>query len=493
MIRKSNPMIKRHGYLRKPEILSFGVTLLFICIASGVMHGQNAPSFWYGYYPDLENQPRFLMFKLDVDSPSPKAWVSFQDEEKFNIPIPIEVGDKDSIHLQVEEDLSFSGTIRDSLFTGQFRNRDGNLLPAIFYNRTYYVHWSGRTQTPEFPPPYCIRDVIIPTPDPEVMLSGTLTLPEGEGPFPAVVLMSGEGPAGRDYTYFAHKPLLVLADQLSKSGIAVLRYDKRGCMESSGNYENSLLTEFANDAYAVLEYLRSQPGINPEKTGLIGHSIGGVLGSMLCSRYSDIPFFVSLAGPAAELSDAFVDFGQNYYMAMGASAEKLETVQKIDSVSMALVLSMKDTTALKNSLYQHISSNYENYPFFDYLLSGSERENAIQEELDYITLPRMLQEIRDFNQKNAISSIKCPVLYLVGDKDLHVRPEKNACLMETYLKEGGNKAFTIKILPGINHFFNHAKTGLPDEIYPNPETMAPVVYETIAAWILEVTRKQDKN
>ena len=127
-----------------------------------------------------------------------------------------------------------------------------------------------RPQTPQKPYPYRDEDVAYPS-APGVRLAGTLTLPPGRGPFPAAVLIAGSGPHGRDEEVFGHKLFLVLADHLTRSGIAVLRYDKRGLGGSSGDYRGATSADFAADAEAAAAYLRRRPEIDPRRIGLIGH------------------------------------------------------------------------------------------------------------------------------------------------------------------------------------------------------------------------------
>jgi pimeloyl-ACP methyl ester carboxylesterase len=131
----------------------------------------------------------------------------------------------------------------------------------------------------------------------QVRLAGTLTLPHANGPFPAVMLISGAGPQDRNYRVFGHKPFLVLADHLTKLGIAVLRVDDRGVGKSTGSFTEATSQDFADDALAGIEYLKTRSEIAHKKIGLLGHSEGGLIAPMVAARSRDVAFVVMMAGP----------------------------------------------------------------------------------------------------------------------------------------------------------------------------------------------------
>lgn len=466
----------------------FRINLLLLILIPVALHGQNTVTFWYGWYPQLDEQPISMSFKINKGKDFTKAWMTSLDNGKLDIPVEIHSSMEDSIVLVLDSTLRFTGTVSDTIFAGYFTTAKNPKIPATFYHRPYYAAWPGRTQTPEFPPSYRMRDVSIPTPNPEVHLAGTLTLPDGKGPFPGVVLLHGDGMADRDYTGFGHQPFLVLADQLTKRGIAVLRYDKRGCLESTGSFAKSVIADFANDGYAALQFLREQPEVAAEMSGVIGHSKGATLACVMASQHREIPFIILMAGEIQEFRKDFVDYSQGFYRAMGASKDQMENVRKIDSTTVALILQIRDTTKLRGSLYKHINKNYKEYPFLDHALTGADREKAIQGELYELMRPETINEIRDFNQKEIVTSISCPVLYMVGDKDLNVSATLNPRLLTSYLQEGGNHELTIKIFPGLNHGFQTATTGLYTEYPKNPETFYPEVFEVISDWVWKQVR-----
>ncbi len=155
----------------------------------------------------------------------------------------------------------------------------------------------NRPQEPTKPYPYLEEEVVFDNKTDAVRLAGTLTLPKGAGPFPAVVLITGSGPQDRDETLFGHRPFWVLADYLTRRGIAVLRVDDRGVGKSTGDFNKATVEDFARDTFAGLEYLKSRKAIDDKRMGLIGHSEGGTVAFLLASQSTEVAFVVAMAGP----------------------------------------------------------------------------------------------------------------------------------------------------------------------------------------------------
>ncbi|MDI1233094.1 MAG: alpha/beta fold hydrolase [bacterium] len=174
--------------------------------------------------------------------------------------------------------------------------------PAIFPLKMSRIRIQERSQTrPQEPTgelPYSDKQVSFENKLDHLNLKGTLTMPKGTGPFPAVVLISGSGPQNRNSAVFDHQPFLVLSDYLTRHGIAVLRYDDRGTGESEGQFKSATSIDFANDANAAFNFLFEQSGIDKKKIGLAGHSEGGMIAPMVAVQNKKVCFNVLIAGPA---------------------------------------------------------------------------------------------------------------------------------------------------------------------------------------------------
>ena len=123
-----------------------------------------------------------------------------------------------------------------------------------------------------------------------------MSLPTKEGVFPAVILITGSGAQNRDEELLGHKPFLVIADYLTKNGIAVLRFDDRGTAMSKGNYVTATTLDFATDVEAAVLYLLTRKEIDQNKIGLIGHSEGGIIAPMVAAKSKKVSFIILLAG-----------------------------------------------------------------------------------------------------------------------------------------------------------------------------------------------------
>lgn len=229
-----------------------------------------------------------------------------------------------TVHLEaVSLGASFDGTLdaADRKLTGHWMQGGGSL--PLTLTRTDHVAGLDRPQEPHPPFPYTSADVTFPGGASGVTLAGTLTTPPGAGPFPAVVLIAGSGRVDRDETAFGHKIFLLLADTLTRRGVAVLRYDKRGVEKSTGSYALATTVNFAADANAAVNFLKTQSAIDPKRIGLLGHSEGGVIAPLVASQHpADIVFVVLLAGPGMK--------GEKILLAQQVLTGKAEGVSDAD-------------------------------------------------------------------------------------------------------------------------------------------------------------------
>lgn len=313
--------------------------------------------------------------------------------------------------------------------------------------------------------PYVVRPVSVPGGADGVTLAGELTMPEGEGPFPAVVLITGSGPHDRNETVSGHKVFLVLSDHLTRRGYAVLRYDDRGVAGSSGDFSTATTLDFATDAAAALAWLRNQPGIDPARAGYAGHSEGGYVAS-LAAPMERPDFMVLLAGPSQLLSDVIV-LQQDEIMRAAGAVEAAIATSRVQAKGLLTILRTAETPE---------EAGYRMEALFR---SDGVPDDRIRENAELWATPWGLWVI-DFDPRPALAAYDGPVLALFGETDLQVSAEANAPDMMEALRHPDSEVVT---LPGLNHLFQPSETGLPDDYWKIPTTFDESALETIADWL----------
>lgn len=344
-----------------------------------------------------------------------------------------------------------------------------------------------RPQEPQPPFDYEREDITFTNTKDSVTLSGTFTKPRGKGPFPAILLISGSGPQDRNEEIFNHKPFLVIADYLTRNGIAVLRYDDRGTAKSTGSYAKADLNNFAEDAKAGFNWLQQRADVDKAKTGLLGHSEGGDVIQILAAEDSRVAFIVSLAGPGVNGVKVFEL--QNYATNIGSGIP--DSVARKISVANTRYLEVmareKNLDSLRRKAVPVIHALYDVLP--ETLRHGMQKPAFTFQVLTANTTPAMMSLVR-FDPALYIPKIKCPVLALNGEKDIQVLSKENLEGWRTLLKKGNNKDATVQELRGLNHLFQACKECIVAEYISLEETISPVVLDTITKWIKQHTGLQ---
>jgi len=334
-----------------------------------------------------------------------------------------------------------------------------------------------RPQNPVKPYPYKEEEITFPNGKAKISLAGTLTLPRGPGPFSAAVLLSGSGPHDRDESIVGHRPFLVLADHLTRKGIAVLRFDKRGIGKSTGDYANATTEDFAGDAEAALAYLKTRKEIDPKKVGLIGHSEGGMIAPLVAAHSSDPAWIVLLAGPGLKGEDTLLLQSELILKTAGVNDDQIAKTREFNKQTYALVRQEKNTTALQAKLSDLVENSG---------MSASLPPAALQSQVRLMISP-WFRFFLDYDPVPTLQKTLCPVLALNGEKDLQVAPKENLAKIQKALQDGGNKDFQTTELPGLNHLFQHGPTGSPTEYGGIQETMAPEALNAVSDWVVKHT------
>jgi hypothetical protein len=338
-----------------------------------------------------------------------------------------------------------------------------------------------RPQEPAKPYPYREEEVAYENKKAGVKLAGTLTLPLSDGPFPAVLLITGSGPQDRNATVAGHRPFLVLADYLTRRGVAVLRMDDRGVGGSTGSVMESTTADFAEDVLLGVEYLKARKEINPRQIGLIGHSEGGAVAPLAASRSTEIAFIVLMAGPGL-VGEKLVHLQrESIARAGGVPEDKIARTRAVEQKMLAVVKSEKDNAAAEKKLREIVGQAMSE-------AAGVRITGAVIEAQFKTMLSSWYRFFITHDPVPALKKVKCPVLALTGERDLQVPPNENLPLIAKALAAGGNSDFTIMKLPKLNHLFQTCQTGTYAEYSKLDETIAPFVLETIGDWILRRTK-----
>lgn len=325
-----------------------------------------------------------------------------------------------------------------------------------------------RPQVPAKPYPYREEEVSYENKVQNVTLAATLTLPQGKGPFPAVLLITGSGPQDRDETLMGHKPFLILSDYLTRHGIAVLRADDRGVAKSTGIFAKATTADFATDVEAGVAYLKTRSEVDPHKIGLIGHSEGGVIAPMVATRDKDVAFIVMMAETGVPGDEVIAAQTEAIELASGAKPEEAAKAAAKQREINHLVETENDEAVLKQKLHE--------------VIGGDAPAGQAELGISQVTSP-WFRYFLTYDPATALRKITCPVLVLNGSLDKQVLPDQNLPAIRKALEQSGNKHFEIDELPGLNHLFQTAKTGSPMEYAQIEETMSPVALDKIATWI----------
>ena len=321
-----------------------------------------------------------------------------------------------------------------------------------------------------------------------VELAGTLTLPAGKGPFPAALLLSGSGPQNRDEELMGHKPFLVLADHLTRAGIAVLRVDDRGVGGSTGDLSRSTTVDLAADAVRGVRFLAARPEIAPNKVGLIGHSDGGIVAPLAASRSGHVAFVVMLAGTGVPGADVLVRQMALAMRVAGADEDRIARSETAERRLIELVLDNAQRSEIEAQVRRLIEAQGGTPADADDETVAAAAAATTQQ----MTSP-WFRHFLAYDPRPALNKVRVPVLALIGDLDLQVEPEQNLPEIRNALAEANNGDATVIEIEGLNHLFQTAKTGSMLEYGSIEETIAPKALDLVTDWILDRFGRSDAD
>ena len=315
-----------------------------------------------------------------------------------------------------------------------------------------------------------------------VTLAGTLTIPAGDGPHPAAVMITGSGPQDRDESLLGHKPFLVIADHLTRRGVAVLRFDDRGTAASTGDFAKATSADFADDVRAALRYLRTRDDIDHARVGLIGHSEGGAIAPMVAAGPDAhmVHFAVLIAPPSVKLREVLARQSELIGLAEGGDADAVARNVEISQRAIDAVVASPDDAAARAAALEKIAAEYRTkFP--------EEARETIDSALARIDTP-WTRWLLDYDPVPSLRKMECEVLAMFGGKDLQVDPAQNRPPLEAALADRTKPAKVVTVR-GVNHLFQHSETGRPSEYGRLEETFAPEALQLMQEWIAAVTAR----
>ena len=418
------------------------VLLLYIAVATA------QTGTWSGKL-DIQGTKLTLVFHLDDDNPT----MDSPDQGVKGIPMQIERGGLGKIIVKIPAlGASYEGTwvIRQIVGTFKQMNVEFPLTLTPGENKL------KRPQTPVEPLPYTTEEVTFANGD--VVLQGTLTLPEGHtSQTPALIMITGSGIQNRDEELFEHKPLAVIADALARAGIASLRYDDRGFNGYDGDLNDCTIDDFKADALAGLSLLRSRFS----HVGVIGHSEGGTIAMMLAAE-KQVDFAISLAGMIVSGAETLVDQNRIALTDLGFPEETVNEYCSLLSKAFDACNDGKPLPSADNSdLPEALKRNFM----------------AVMAQLQTPYMSRFIA----VDVRPLLPQVTCPVLALNGTKDIQVNYETNLEALRNGLN--GTASVTIRPVEGVNHIFQTCTTGRVEEYKDIEETISPDVLSDITTWI----------
>lgn len=442
---------------------------------------------WEGHI-EIPGQPLAVKVDLIVDGTEWSGTIDIPAQGAKGLPLSdIQVAEDDA-DMEVKFSIqgvpgnpTFDGQLEDGVISGNFSQAG---MTFGFRLSREVVPAPARPQEPKPPFPYQIEEVTFQ--NGTVTLAGTLTVPSGDGPFPTILLISGSGLQDRDETVFGHKPFWVLADYLSRAGIAVLRVDDPGIGESTPRPEPPTTADFATDVETGVAFLKRDSRIGA--IGLIGHSEGGAVAAIVAGRRDDIGFVVLLAGPGVPGAELLLKQNERIFDAMGMSNERKQALLTLVEQLFTTLTSDMPEDEIRQQIDEIVRKQLE----INGVPPAQQDETQIQAAVEQ-TLHPWMRYFLAFDPRPALEAIQVPVLALNGELDVQVDAEQNLTAIAAAFEKGGNPNVTVHRLPGHNHLFQRAKTGLVNEYAVIEETISPEVLDLVRDWVLSVTQREIDN
>lgn len=374
----------------------------------------------------------------------------------------------------VEANCHFTGTL----------SADGQQLAGTWHQPGFEVPLTlARTQStepaaaaakPRLAPPYRQEDVQFSNLSAKLQLAGTLTVPAGQGPFPALVLLSDAGSHDRNGTVGDFAPLGQLADYLTRRGVAVLRFDDRGTGKSTGA-PLATTAELVGDAQAAMNFLRTRPEIDLQHLGLLGHGEGGNVALLAATGALPPAFVVGLAPYGLTGAEIAVQQQEATLKSLQTAPAQVDAAVKRQQSMFEIIRQTPD-----NGQAQAIVANMlrQSNPSLDEATAQTSAAEMVSDRYRYYL---------SFNPTEELPKITCPVLLLYGSDDSVLNPDNNLAPLTRSLK--ANKTVTARKLAGVNHLFEADPSQWPIVVGKQVPTLSSTAQDVVHTWVMEQAKK----
>ena len=427
-----------------------------------------------------------LVFHIIKNGTVYTAKMDSPDQGTKDISVSAISASTDSLHLKIDMlKGGFDGTfVNDTTIKGTFSQ--GPMQMPLILVKTKADVGLKRPQSPKPPFGYKSDDVEYDNADKSVHFGATLTYPASGTNFPAAILITGSGQQDRDETILEHKPFAVIADYLTKQGFAVLRVDDRGKGKTKGAVATATSADFAEDVKTSLSFLKKQSNIDTGRLGLIGHSEGGLIAALVSNKRSDINFIILLAGTGVSGSELMAAQNVAVLTTQGFKKDIAEAYGKFYlQLAKEVTVGANEDSAMLTA--RKVFENWKSYvPQITLESLGMAERNQVQDKLVSMVKAFRSPWMKYFintDPADFLMNTNAKVLALNGEKDIQVIAETNLDGIKKALKKSNSKVYDVKILPGLNHLFQHCKQCTAAEYGKLEETFSPEALQIMGDWM----------
>jgi len=461
--------------------------VLVLFLASNGAIGQQLPTSNLEGVLEHENQRITFIVKCYYDMDAYKAMLYIPEQFIFAKRAAAVYVKNDSLNFQFRDfQAVYAGRINreEMLVNGTWTQRGQDFPLVLHFKNNHEAVNFKRPQEPKPPFSYIEKELSIPNKKAKIQLSGTLTLPDTLSEHTLVILISGSGPQDRNEELGGHKPFLVIADHLTKNGIAVFRFDDRGVGKSGGDFASATSLDFMSDVLSIVSFFKKYPNINSKKIGLVGHSEGGLVAMMSAAKAKkDVAFIVSLAGPGVNIVDLLLRQTEDIMRASGANEDLVELTRSVNYQLYNLALTQPNLDSLMSKMTGFLKEATAELSEKEIAEYGLKPENIKMLSAQLFT--PWMKYFLAIKPSDYIRKVKCPVLALNGSLDIQVSADENLEAIERFLTEGKNTSFKTVKIKGLNHLFQKAEKGTVGEYMLIEETFNELALKYITDFLKE--------